>query len=117
MKVSKYPKVSCWKEWVRLFSNLRLIFFRSSQTQYSSDITQKFEVLVKNYWWIYIEKSQFQTKNENFETVSQCRKCKRGTFWDFFTSNCFAKCLKKFFEGAFGGIKNFRKKSLSAEKK
>ena len=26
MKVSKHPKVLCWEEWVRLFSDLRLIF-------------------------------------------------------------------------------------------
>ena len=26
IKVSKHPEVSCWEEWVRLFSNLRLIF-------------------------------------------------------------------------------------------
>ena len=44
-------------------------FFLFTKTQYSSNITQKIGSVEKNDWWIYIEKSQFQTKIENFEIV------------------------------------------------
>ena len=41
-KVSKQPKILCWYEWVRSFRTSSS-FFRVSETQYSSDIMQKFE--------------------------------------------------------------------------
>ena len=55
IKVSKHPKVSFWDEWVRLFSNLRLLFLRFVKTQNSSDITSKFRSVEKIIGWIYIE--------------------------------------------------------------
>ena len=40
IKVSKHTKVSWWEEWVRSFSNFRLIFLLFSKTQYSSDTSK-----------------------------------------------------------------------------
>ena len=55
-------------------------------------------------------------KNENFETVSQCRKTgKRGPFGLYETSVC-CKLSKHFKEGPFGDKKIFEKKSQSVEK-
>ena len=58
--MSKHPKLSCWGEWVRLFSNLRF-----SKTQYSSAMMSKIRSVGKNIGGYILRKPNFRQKNEN----------------------------------------------------
>ena len=55
-------------------------------------------------------------KNDSFEQSHSAEKSERGTLWDFQTSIMFQNIKKKLKGDPLVQLKNFRKKSHSAEK-
>ena len=103
-----------------LFSNPRLLF---SKTQYTSDITSKnrkyaifsnlhSESFEKKYWWLYIEKTYYQTEHDNFEQPHSAEQCKKRDPLGIFNIHSVAK----YQEIGGGSLKTSKKSEKSFTK-
>ena len=109
---------SGWDKCEHLFSNLRLllseIYFgnnvkNSDIALFSGFYVQISDSIEKKYWWICIERTQCQMKNDTSEQSHSAEKSEMGIFWDFQTSIMFQN-IKKIEVGPFCTIRKFSKK-------